>query len=139
MDGLTRRARIRVLLCGPLTFDAPSLLAEIATHEVFGAEDDPVFEVVRPRHCGTGEARLVPMDLLRSAVDETAPDVVLVLADESAVSLARRILAPRYPRTEVIGVTRGGHALFNLDPRGLRELLRHAVASRRSVASGGGE
>ncbi len=129
-DG-TRPVRIRVLLCGDSTADRAPLLHSIALREVLDPSADPSLELVSPAEArGRGEA-IVPMDRLRGAVDETEPDVILVLAGEAGLARARGMLESHPTRPEVIGLTLEGHALVNLGPSGLRELMRATVAAGR--------
>lgn len=132
MGQTTGRSRIRVLLCGTPTQHRPSLLVEITVREVLNSSVEPSFEIVHPVTASQDQTSLVPLDRLAAAVAETTPDIVLVLADEAAVDRASQTLSPWRDQVEIIGLTRGGHALFNLGPGDLRDLLRTAVAARRA-------
>jgi NAD kinase len=134
----TGRDPIRVLLCGDRVSGRLSLLAEIMLREVLDVDADPSLARVCPEELSRRGTVFVLLDELVGASIETSPDVVLVLGDEADVGHARWMLSRVVPRPEVIGITRGGHALLNLSPKALRDLILFAASSRRAQAPHGG-
>jgi hypothetical protein len=132
VDEAMERAHIRVLLCGDSFSNRAPLLHEITLREVLDPQADPSLELVTPEASRTRGEVIVPMDQLHAAVVETEPDLVLVLADEAGLARARRMLDSPRGGPEVIGLTVEGHALLNLGPSGLRELMRATVAAGRA-------
>jgi len=130
----TGREPIRVLLCGDRVSGRLSLLAEIMLREVLDVKADPSLARVCPEGLSRRGTVFVQLDELVGASAETSPDVVLVLGDEADVGHARWTLSRAVSRPEVIGITRGGHALLNLSPKALRDLILFAASSRRAQA-----